>query len=308
MSFSPSADDPYTFGQIAAANSLSDVYAMGGRPITALSIVGFPIHSAPDDALHEILRGGIDKMAEAGVAVVGGHSINDQRDQGRLRRNRTDPSRQDRDQRRRSAGRSADSDQAAGHGHHDVRRADRPRAGGRARSRRTVDGRAQPRRGAKLMIECGAHACTDVTGFGLMGHLGAMAAASKVDVEIVWDDLPLLPGVLECLAEGIASGAVERNRESSAGCLMADENVAAGHARPVFRSADFRRAVDRRCRSRPRTICLGDCTRRACPRRRSSAIASHVGAGRCGFAPTADERSPAEPASRKTTTSNTGDD
>ena len=75
------------------------------------------------------------------------------------------------------------------------------------------------------MIEFGAHACTDVTGFGLMGHLAAMAAASKVDVEIIWDDLPLLPGVLQCLAEGIASGAVERNRESSGHCLTADENV-----------------------------------------------------------------------------------
>ena len=78
---------------------------------------------------------------------------------------------------------------------------------------------------ARLMIECNAHACTDVTGFGLMGHLGAMAAASGVDVEIVWDDLPLLPGVLECLAEGIASGAVERNRESSGDCLVAADGV-----------------------------------------------------------------------------------
>ena len=77
--FSPSADDPYTFGQIAAANSLSDVYAMGGRPVTALSIVGFPPRSVPDEALRQILRGGVDKMAEAGVAVVGGHSINDRK-------------------------------------------------------------------------------------------------------------------------------------------------------------------------------------------------------------------------------------
>ncbi len=76
--FTPSVDDPYTFGQIAAANSLSDVYAMGGRPITALSIVGFPVQTMPETAMHEILRGGLDKMAEAGVAVVGGHSINDQ--------------------------------------------------------------------------------------------------------------------------------------------------------------------------------------------------------------------------------------
>ena len=78
---------------------------------------------------------------------------------------------------------------------------------------------------SRLMIEFGAHACTDITGFGLMGHLGAMAAAAKADVEIVWDDLPLLPGVAQCLAEGIASGAVERNRESSGHYLVADENV-----------------------------------------------------------------------------------
>ncbi|MCR4413497.1 MAG: selenide, water dikinase SelD, partial [Thermoguttaceae bacterium] len=75
--FAPSVDDPYLFGQIAAANSLSDVYAMGGRPLTALSIVGFPVRTLPDRVLREILRGGIDKMTEAGVAVIGGHSIHD---------------------------------------------------------------------------------------------------------------------------------------------------------------------------------------------------------------------------------------
>ena len=76
--FSPSVDDPYTFGQIAAANSVSDVYAMGGRPISALSIVGFPVGVVADEVLREILRGGIEKMKEAEVAVIGGHSINDQ--------------------------------------------------------------------------------------------------------------------------------------------------------------------------------------------------------------------------------------
>ena len=73
--FTPPVDDPYAFGQIAAANSLSDVYAMGGRPITALSIVGFPAGRLPDEVLRQILRGGLDKMAEAGVPVIGGHSI-----------------------------------------------------------------------------------------------------------------------------------------------------------------------------------------------------------------------------------------
>jgi selenide,water dikinase len=72
------------------------------------------------------------------------------------------------------------------------------------------------RRASELMIDCGAHACTDVTGFGLIGHLAEMAASSGVDVEVVWDDVPLLPGVLECAAAGILPGGVERNRESSA--------------------------------------------------------------------------------------------
>ena len=75
--FSPPVDDPFLFGQIAAANSLSDVYAMGGRPLTALSVVGFPAGKLPDDVLRQILRGGLEKMAEAGVSVIGGHSIKD---------------------------------------------------------------------------------------------------------------------------------------------------------------------------------------------------------------------------------------
>ena len=75
--FAPSVDDPYTFGQIAAANSLSDVYAMGGRPLTALSIIGFPIETLSHRVMTQILRGGTDKMNEAGVVVIGGHSIND---------------------------------------------------------------------------------------------------------------------------------------------------------------------------------------------------------------------------------------
>ena len=222
--FSPSADDPYTFGQIAAANSLSDVYAMGGRPITALSIVGFPLHTLPTDALHEILRGGIDKMAEAGVAVVGGHSINDPEVKagfavtGLIHPERIVTN---------AGARPGDClilTKPLGTGimtfAAQIARAPAGAAEAAARSMAALN-----RDAARLMIECNAHACTDVTGFGLTGHLGAMAAASGVDVEIIWDDLPLLPGVLECLAEGIASGAVERNRESSGDCLVADDGV-----------------------------------------------------------------------------------
>lgn len=231
--FSPSVDDPYMFGQIAAANSVSDVYAMGGRPVTALSIVGFPIGAVPDEVLREILRGGIDKMNEAGVAVIGGHSIND---------------------REIKAGFAVTGliDPAAIISNAGLRPGDRlvltkplgtgllAFAGqiGRAPAG-SLEAAAQSmarlnRDAARLMVEFGAHACTDVTGFGLMGHLGAMASAGGVDVEIVWDDLPVLPGVLQCLADGIVPGAVERNREASGAVLMAGEGVAPTMAELCF--------------------------------------------------------------------------
>ncbi len=222
--FSPSADDPYLFGQIAAANSLSDVYAMGGRPITALSIVGFPVHDAPDEVLREILRGGIDKMTEAGVPVVGGHSINDKEVKagfavtGLIHPDRIVTN---------AGARPGDRlvlTKSLGTGILTfAAQIGRAPAGGLEAAARSMT--QLNRRAAELMIEFGVAACTDVTGFGLMGHLSGMAAASGVDMDIVWDDLPLLPGVAECLAQGIASGAVERNRESCGHCVAADDNV-----------------------------------------------------------------------------------
>jgi selenide,water dikinase len=222
--FSPSVDDPYVFGQIAAANSLSDVYAMGGRPITALSVVGFPIQAVPEHVMHEMLRGGIDKMAEAGVAVIGGHSIHDQEIKaGFAVTGLIDPEQTVTNDGAQPGDRliltkplgtgiiafaaqigraSADAREAA------------------ARSMATLNKSA-----AELMVDAGAHACTDVTGFGLIGHLAAMASASKVDVEIIWDDVPLLPEVLQCAAEGVIPGATERNRESSGHAVLAEPNV-----------------------------------------------------------------------------------
>jgi selenide,water dikinase len=222
--FSPSVDDPYIFGQIAAANSLSDVYAMGGRPITALSVVGFPIRAVPDDVMHQILRGGIDKMSEAGVPVIGGHSINDREIKaGFAVTGMIDPNKVVT-----NAGASPGDrlilTKPLGTGimafAAQIGRApaDGPEAA--ARWMATLNKAA-----SELMVEFEAHACTDVTGFGLIGHLAAMASASKVDVEIVWDDIPLLPGVLECLADDIIPGATERNRESSGDCVAAEDNV-----------------------------------------------------------------------------------
>ncbi len=223
--FSPSVDDPYLFGQVAAANSLSDVYAMGGRPLTALSIIGFPIRTLPDNAMHNILRGGIDKMAEAGVPVVGGHSIQDNEVKAGFavtglidpRRIITNASAEPGDRliltKPLGTGILAFAAQ--------IGRAPQGSTEAAADSMTMLNKVA-----AEQMLERAVHACTDVTGFGLVGHLSAMAAASHVDVEIVWDDLPLLPGVLQCAAEGIAPGAVERNREASAAAVVAGEGVA----------------------------------------------------------------------------------
>jgi selenide,water dikinase len=218
--FSPSADDPYLFGQIAAANALSDVYAMGGRPITALSIIGFPTGTLPDEVMREILRGGLAKMAEAEVPVIGGHSLNDREIKAGFavtglispRKIMTNAGARPGDRlvltKPLGTGVMAFAAQIG-----------RAPAGGPAEAARWMA--TLNRSAAELMLEAGAHASTDVTGFGLMGHLAAMASASGVDVEIIADDLPLLSGALACAAEGILSGALERNREAVDGAVVA---------------------------------------------------------------------------------------
>jgi len=222
--FTPSVDDPYVFGQIAAANSLSDVYAMGGRPLTALSVIGFPVRTLPDEIMQQILRGGLDKMAEAGVAVIGGHSINDpQIKAGFAVTGLIHP------QRIASNAGARPGDcliltKPLGTGilsfAAQIGRAPAEAIEAAARSMAALNKRA-----AELMLQFEAHACTDVTGFGLMGHLAAMAAAGQIDVEILWDDVPLLPGVLQCAADSILPGAVERNKESSGGALAASDGL-----------------------------------------------------------------------------------
>jgi len=218
--FTPAVDDPYTFGQVAAANSVSDVYAMGGTPMTALSIVGFPARTIPDEVLFQILAGGIDKMKEAGCAIVGGHSIND----AEIKAGFAVTGIIDKDR--------VVTNAAARPG--DVLILTKPLGTGIVAFAAQID-RAKPesvkaatasmttlnKTAAELMVEFGAHACTDVTGFSLMGHLAEMARSSGVDVQIVWDDLPLFEGVLEYAAAGILPGAIERNKESCSDRVVA---------------------------------------------------------------------------------------
>ena len=214
--FTPSVDDPYLFGQIAAANSVSDVYAMGGRPISALSIIGFPVGAVPDHVMADVLRGGIDKMAEAGVPVIGGHSIKD----AELKAGFAVTGLIDPDRIMTNAGaRPGDAlvlTKPLGTGILAFA-AQIARAADEDMAQAAASMTALNRAAAELMLRFGAHACTDVTGFGLAGHLTAMAAASGVDVEVVWDDLPLLDGALQCAVDGVLSGGVERNREASGG-------------------------------------------------------------------------------------------
>ena len=220
--FTPSVDDPYAFGQVAAANSVSDIYAMGGTPITAVSVLGFPVRKIPDKAMNDILSGGIDKMNEAGVAIIGGHSIND----SEIKAGFCVIGTIDKDKVVTNAGaRPGDVlilTKPLGTGivafAAQIGRARAESVEATARSMTTLNKEA-----SQLMVEFGAHACTDVTGFSLCGHLSEMALSSGVDVEVIWDDIPLFPGVLDYAAAGILPGAIERNKESCGERIVADE-------------------------------------------------------------------------------------
>ena len=209
--FTPIVDDPFTFGAIAAANSLSDVYAMGGVPISALSIVAFP-GNGEMEILEAILRGGLEKMREAGCAVLGGHSVNDPEIKfgyavtgtihpGRIKTN--------------SGARAGDAlvfTKALGTG-----------VIGTALKR----GIAQPesvdaavnsmltlnRVACEAMLRFDVHGCTDVTGFGLIGHAREMALGSDVTLEIEVAGVPLLPGALAAALAGAVPGGLKNNRE-----------------------------------------------------------------------------------------------
>jgi selenide,water dikinase len=222
--FTPSVDDPYMFGEVAAANSVSDIYAMGGKPLTALSVLGFPVRKVPDNVMSEILRGGIDKMKEAGVAIIGGYSIND----SEMKAGFAVTGIIDTDKIATNSG-ARDGDvliltKPLGTGivafASQIGRARKESTDASAKSMTSLNKIA-----AELMVKFGVHACTDVTGFSLLGHLTEMALRSGVDAELIWDDIPVFPGVLEYVANGILPGAIERNRESCGDRVVGSEDL-----------------------------------------------------------------------------------
>jgi len=211
--FTPIVDDPYTFGQIAVTNALSDVYAMGGKPLTAMNIVCFPIRKMPVSILRDILRGGLDKMREAGVLLVGGHSIEDDEIKyglsvtgtihpGRVLLNR--------------GARTGDAlvltkPLGTGIASTAVKGgvAPEPLVAAATASMTTLNKGA-----AEIMAEFpDVHACTDITGFGLVGHAAEMIESSEAGIVLQASRVPLFPGIRPLVEEGVVPGGLHRNRD-----------------------------------------------------------------------------------------------
>ena len=210
--FTPIVDDPYQFGQIAAANALSDVYAMGGIPRTAMNLVAFPIKDMDISILRRIIRGGLDKMKEAGVILVGGHSVEDRELKyglsvtGFVHPNRILTKK-------------------------DVKVGDRliltkPLGTGIINTA-IKSGLASPeitktvtrlmaalnRDAAKIIVNYPVHACTDITGFGLLGHIAEMVTGSPSGISLASKSIPIIPKTLDYARTGLVPAGMYKNRE-----------------------------------------------------------------------------------------------
>ncbi len=224
--FTPIVDDPYAFGQIAAANSLSDVYAMGGEPLALLSIVGFPKDKLPFSILAQILRGGADKAREAGVSVVGGHTIDDAEPKcGYAAVGTVHPKRILKN----VGARPGDClllTKPLGTGI--ISTAIKREKASLEAIQAAVTTMATLNRDASLVVRevGGVHAMTDVTGFGLLGHLREMTAGSKVGVRLRAGAVPLLPQVRELALQGLIPGGTQRNYQAVLASVRWDSSLA----------------------------------------------------------------------------------
>jgi selenide,water dikinase len=214
--FTPLVDDPYDFGRIAAANALSDVYAMGGRPLTAMNVVAFPLERLGGEVLRDILRGGLEVVQAAGAALVGGHSIDDAEPKyGLAVTGVVDP----RALVTNAGGRAGDAlvlTKPLGVGA--IVTARKRGAADDALVSEAVEVMTALNDAASAAaVDAGAHAMTDVTGFGLLGHLHNLARESGLAAEVVAADVPAIDGVEDLLAdEGAVSGGSRRNAEYAA--------------------------------------------------------------------------------------------
>jgi selenide,water dikinase len=208
--FPPVCSDPYDFGQIAAANAMSDVYAMGGKVLTAMNIVMFPASGIPPEVLHEIVRGGQEKVREAGGVVVGGHTIADYPPKYGLAV--TGIVHPDRIISNANAlpGQALILTKPIGTGA--LVAGERLGKASPSDYRSAIDSMKQlNREAAVVMQEFGIRTATDITGFGLLGHALNIARGSGVTLEIDVANVPVLPGVIELLDAGCIPGAAFRN-------------------------------------------------------------------------------------------------
>ena len=212
--FTPIVDDPYVYGQIAAANAISDVYAMGGRPMTALAIAAFPKEGLESETIRAIFRGGFDKLREAGVALLGGHTVQDREIKfGYAVTGAIDPARI-----------LSNAGATAGDVLFLTKRLGTGIVGTAIKFDRVPPALMAQAVASMQMLNAAAadvlrrlpdgvvHACTDITGFGLAGHATEMARASRVTLEIAFDALPLFDGVAE-IAGANRSGGLGSNEE-----------------------------------------------------------------------------------------------
>ena len=231
----PLVDDPFTFGRIAAANALSDVYAMGGKPLTALNLVFFPACDLPGEILSDILAGGQAALVEAGVCLAGGHTVED--DELKYGMSVTGTVHPDRVVRN-STARPGDIlflTKPLGFGIVSTAiKADM--VPDRVVNEATRWMTMLNRQAADLMLECGASACTDVTGFGLIGHAVEMANGAGVTFRIELDRIPLVPGLMELVSDGMVPAGCYRNRDHFQGSVGFDLRIPVADPRylPLF--------------------------------------------------------------------------
>ena len=260
--FMPIVDDPFDFGAIAATNAISDVYAMGGQPLFALALVGMPVNQIPLEVIRKILEGGESVCARAGIPIAGGHTIDSVEPiYGLVAIGLVDP----KNLKRNAGAKPGDKlilgkpigvgviSAALKKGRVDA-------AGYKAMIAATTQLNTP---GTKLGKLAGVHALTDVTGFGLLGHLLEIAKGSKVGAKLDWSSIPLLPGAHDFAREGIATGASGRNwvgygsrvklgaamgnaemtlltdPQTSGGLLVACAPAAAEEVLKIFRSEGF---------------------------------------------------------------------
>ena len=221
--FTPIVDDPATFGEVTAANSLSDIYAMGGKPITALAVACYP-SKGDAETLEQIMRGGLAKMNDAGCAVIGGHSVADDEikfgyavigviDPGKVRTN--------------SGARAGDDlvlTKRLGTGV--ISTALKRGLASDDHVRAMVDSMTMLNAAAgQAIVECEVHAATDITGFGLLGHAREMAAGSDAGLEFDHTKLEFIPGALDYARQGVFPGGQKNNRNFAEGEVEMGEHV-----------------------------------------------------------------------------------